>query len=120
MAVKFKIVEEGRDDRSVVLADETITFGRGKNNSIKIHDESCSKVHCEIMLKDGQAFIKDLDSTNGTEVDNKMTLGCHLNYTSEIRIGKCVITMVRTGMTKLELLNHKPIKGKTRTVDFDC
>jgi predicted component of type VI protein secretion system len=51
---------------SHVLKDETITIGRMKGNTIVIEDSSISLMHAKITRKDGEYFLKDLNSTNGT------------------------------------------------------
>src|SRR6476469_4942789 len=54
-----------------VLKDETITIGRMKSNTIVIEDGSISLMHAKITRKDGQFFLKDLNSTNGTIVNGQ-------------------------------------------------
>src|SRR5262245_16450887 len=51
---------------SHVLKDETITIGRMKGNTIVIEDSSISLMHAKITRKDGEYYLKDLNSTNGT------------------------------------------------------
>jgi predicted component of type VI protein secretion system len=50
---------------SHVLKDETITIGRMKGNTIVIEDSSISLMHAKITRKDGEYYLKDLNSTNG-------------------------------------------------------
>jgi predicted component of type VI protein secretion system len=54
-----------------VLRDETITIGRLKSNTIVIEDTSISLMHAKITRKDGQFYLKDLNSTNGTIVNGQ-------------------------------------------------
>jgi pSer/pThr/pTyr-binding forkhead associated (FHA) protein len=54
-----------------VLRDETITIGRLKSNTIVIEDNSISLMHAKITRKDGQFYLKDLNSTNGTIVNGQ-------------------------------------------------
>src|SRR2546421_1513742 len=49
-----------------VLKDETVTIGRMKGNTILIEDSSISLMHAKITRKDGEYYLKDLNSTNGT------------------------------------------------------
>jgi len=56
---------------SHVLKDETITVGRMKGNTIVIEDDSVSLMHARISQKNGQAFLKDLNSTNGTTINGQ-------------------------------------------------
>jgi predicted component of type VI protein secretion system len=54
-----------------VLNDETSTIGRMKGNTIVIDDSSVSLSHAKITRKNGEFFLKDLNSTNGTEVNGQ-------------------------------------------------
>src|SRR5438445_4227313 len=54
-----------------VLKDETVTIGRFKGNTIVIEDASISLMHAKITRKDGQFYLKDLNSTNGTIVNGQ-------------------------------------------------
>src|SRR5213078_3741372 len=56
---------------SHVLKDETITIGRLKGNSIVIDDASVSLTHARITRKNGDLYLKDLNSTNGTIVNGQ-------------------------------------------------
>src|SRR5690349_19484230 len=56
---------------SHVLKDETITVGRMKGNTIVIEDDSVSLMHARISQKNGEVFLKDLNSTNGTTVNGQ-------------------------------------------------
>src|SRR5215471_9455956 len=54
-----------------VLKDDTITIGRMKGNTIVIEDSSISLMHAKITRKDGNFYLKDLNSTNGTTVNGQ-------------------------------------------------
>ncbi len=53
------------------LAGDEISFGRAESNQLCIDDHSISRRHC-LIRGDGQgaAIIVDLDSSNGTTVNN--------------------------------------------------
>ncbi len=54
-----------RVEDSYSIEDE-LTLGRGKDNSIVIKDPYISKHHFKISKDEGQYFIVDLESSNGT------------------------------------------------------
>jgi predicted component of type VI protein secretion system len=56
---------------SHILRDETSTVGRMKGNTIVVEDSSVSLTHARITRKNGEYFLKDLNSTNGTEVNGQ-------------------------------------------------
>lgn len=45
---------------------ESRTYVIGREGHIYINDPTVSKQHAEIQLKDGEVYLRDLDSTNGT------------------------------------------------------
>lgn len=52
------------------LTGECISIGRHADNTIPIDDASVSTHHAEIRLREGAYYLKDLDSTNGTRVND--------------------------------------------------
>lgn len=54
-----------------VLREETTTIGRMKGSTIVVDDASVSLMHAKITRKDGEFFLKDLNSTNGTLVNGQ-------------------------------------------------
>jgi diguanylate cyclase (GGDEF)-like protein len=48
-----------------ITAPRTV-IGRGQTADIRIFEESISREHCEILLQDGKAILRDLGSMNGT------------------------------------------------------
>ncbi len=45
---------------------ERITIGRRTSCTITIPDRTMSGEHCQVLLRDGKLYIRDLQSTNGT------------------------------------------------------
>ena len=68
---------------------KSLRFGRGQNNDVVISDPTVSEFHCQITLDDnGNFYITDLNSTNGTYVNGTMVQGsAWLKRTDEVRIG---------------------------------
>ncbi|SPE59042.1 hypothetical protein SBV1_2980016 [Verrucomicrobia bacterium] len=70
---------------SHVLKDETITIGRMKGNTIVVDDSSISLSHAKITRKNGEFFLKDLNSTNGTMVNGQVISEARLNDLDRVR-----------------------------------
>ena len=64
--------DEGRTSWQLNLP---ATIGRSPEHDISINDESISRTHCRLSLSvDGALTVRDLNSTNGTYVDdNRVT-----------------------------------------------
>jgi predicted component of type VI protein secretion system len=70
---------------SHVVNGEMVTIGRMKGNTIVIDDASISLMHAKITRKDGQYFLKDLNSTNGTIVNGQPIAEVRLRDQDRVR-----------------------------------
>jgi pSer/pThr/pTyr-binding forkhead associated (FHA) protein len=66
---KLVLLSEGFTGRSHELIAEKTTVGRVEDNTFQIADPSVSSHHCEILLRGSDVVVKDLNSTNGTYVE---------------------------------------------------
>lgn len=65
--IPYKIKEE-------YVLNEKITIGRGTQNDIILRDPYVSKKHAKIVEDEGKYFLEDLDSANGTYLNNQKVL----------------------------------------------
>jgi pSer/pThr/pTyr-binding forkhead associated (FHA) protein len=65
-----------------------ITIGRNPGNDIHIDNLGVSKKHAKISKQDSAYVIEDLNSTNGTFINNKRIAKAILNDNDEVHIGK--------------------------------
>ncbi len=78
--------EDSPTTREVV--GEKLTIGRLVGNDVALDEGSVSSRHAEIILQDGGAILRDLDSTNGTFLNGEQVTGEHpLNEGDEIYFG---------------------------------
>jgi pSer/pThr/pTyr-binding forkhead associated (FHA) protein len=64
-------------------------MGRSQDSTIVIDDDYVSSRHARIFLRDGQWYVEDLGSTNGTYLGkNKVTTAVPVPLGTPIRIGK--------------------------------
>ncbi len=65
------IVLDGPSKGQRINLDKPVTsIGRREDNDLSLPDGSVSGAHCQIEKLDGGLLIRDLDSTNGTRVNN--------------------------------------------------
>jgi hypothetical protein len=70
-----------------LLKDE-VTLGRGEDNDIMIPHASVSRTHARLTRRDGAYELADLNSTNGSYVNDRQVNGAAIVATgSEIRLG---------------------------------
>lgn len=76
--------------RTFLLTDPNTSIGRSTGNTIALDTDTISRYHLTITLKDGEVYITDLDSANGTFVDGIRLPDnepCRLFGGEEINIG---------------------------------
>jgi serine phosphatase RsbU (regulator of sigma subunit) len=58
-------------ERSVRVGQEPLAIGRSPESQLALDDLSVSWQHCRVQLRNGELWIDDLGSTNGTFVDGR-------------------------------------------------
>jgi two-component system, cell cycle response regulator len=76
----------------------TITVGRSSKADIQIDQDSISRSHAEFRAEDGHVFLRDLDSTNGTYVNDDLAQGDHpLRNGDLVKIGRTIFKFIAGG-----------------------
>ena len=77
-----------RDGTRHPVGNTPLTMGRATSNGIQISDGQASRQHAEIRYENGRHHVVDLNSTNGTLVnDQRITGSQQLNHGDIITIG---------------------------------
>ncbi|SHE69847.1 FHA domain-containing protein [Clostridium fallax] len=80
---------------SVIPVRETITIGRREENSIVIQDKFVSGSHAKVYVKNDEFYLEDLNSTNGTFLNNNQVKGkVKLKVNDEIRLGSTILKVI--------------------------
>lgn len=74
--------------REFPIGKNTFTVGKNKDNDVVIFDEYVSGYHFKIEFRDGKFFIKDLQSTNGTFLNQHQVVEAALSDNAMIEIGQ--------------------------------
>ena len=88
----LKLVLKG-DSRTAMefpVTTKPITIGRGEGNTLLLKDASVSLNHAKVSMRQGIAYIKDLQSTNGVFVNGEQissAKGQRIYPNDEIKIG---------------------------------
>ena len=79
---------------TVRLADQPVTLGRSQESTIVLDDDYVSGRHARFFPRDGQWFVEDAGSTNGTYIDRtKVTSATPVKIGMPVRIGKTVVEL---------------------------
>ncbi|MDX6286115.1 MAG: hypothetical protein QOG53_1600 [Frankiales bacterium] len=91
------VVTEGTlTGTSIALRDTPVTIGRANDSTLVLADDYASNNHARLVPQDGQWFVEDLGSTNGTYLDrSKVTGPTPVPIGMAIRIGKTVLELRR-------------------------
>jgi pSer/pThr/pTyr-binding forkhead associated (FHA) protein len=71
MSAALLEVVEGPDAGRQMPFDRQVTIGRDESADFVLSDPHASRRHCQVVLTDGRAIVKDLSSANGTFVNNQ-------------------------------------------------
>jgi hypothetical protein len=85
---KLVILSQGLNGRTHELKVEKTTIGRVEDNSFQIAEPSVSSHHCEVLLRGNDVVIKDLNSTNGTFINDEKISESVLKPGQTLRLGQ--------------------------------
>jgi hypothetical protein len=74
-------------DKSWRLDSDEVTLGRSSSNGIVVDDPNASRAHARLSLRGDEWWLTDLDSTNGTLVNDMVIKERRLNPGDRIKIG---------------------------------
>lgn len=79
------------------LMKESVTIGRNEANTIRIDNLAVSGYHARIDVAGSDFILTDLQSTNGTFVNDKKVVSHKLVHGDNVIVGKHIILFVGTG-----------------------
>src|SRR5262245_53948272 len=90
------VVRTGRETgRQIALPlGLCLTFGRMKTCDVQVEDESVSRRHCTVEAKDSHCVVTDLQSANGTFVNEQRVTSAAVRPLDQLRIGGTVFDVV--------------------------
>jgi DNA-binding NtrC family response regulator len=90
------------------LAKARSSIGQQASNDVVLGDRTVSRFHCEILLDQGQARVRDLESRNGTWLDGTRVVEAYLRDGAELRLGRTAL-VVKVGEERVE----QPVSERT-------
>ena len=106
------------------LAEELITVGRGPDNAILIDHPSVSGQHAQLQRVGDIYRLKDLDSTNGTQVNGQRVNETALRFGDRIRFGKIEalfesdVSDQAQPLPEIQEVEARPAESSVRPADF--
>jgi len=96
---------------------ETVPFtiGRGESTDLQIASTSVSREHAQLVRTSSGYRLKDLGSTNGTEINGRPITDAVLADGDAVRIADVDLTFLCSSMGRLQRIVTQPLRGPRRT-----
>ena len=89
MQLKLRVIGGKNDGREMEIKVPEFIIGRGEGVNLRPKSDLISRHHCAVLVEDGQAFIKDLDSRNGTFLNGEqISEKIKLKVGDRLRVGR--------------------------------
>jgi pSer/pThr/pTyr-binding forkhead associated (FHA) protein len=90
------VLDESGKKVNTMALDGSLQIGRAEACQIQCQDNYVSSFHARIFPRDGQWFVEDLGSTNGTYLNQRrVTAPSELRAGDRVRVGKTVMELRR-------------------------
>ncbi|MCG3173446.1 MAG: Anaerobic nitric oxide reductase transcription regulator NorR [Myxococcota bacterium] len=90
-----------------------LSIGAAQDNDWVLGDSSVSARHCQIFQRGDKWFVKDLRSTNGTQINDVYVLETILPHQGVLRVGRCDIRFVTVPPLGSDGLSPRGLHGFT-------
>ena len=112
------VVQSGKEVGRTVAVNtgQTISLGRLKGCDVVVDDEAASRRHCTISAREDACVVSDLQSANGTFVNETRITSVELQRADKIRIGSTIIELI--DMTSTAPGVRPPVAGGTTSLSL--
>jgi pSer/pThr/pTyr-binding forkhead associated (FHA) protein len=117
-SVTFRVIDgidKGRVFRDLATP---VTIGREEGNLLRLNDERVSRYHAKVQFDNGEVILTDLESTNGTRVNNTVVQIRRLKPGDRISIGRSQLLFgsdeeIQTRLSQLSALTTPNTEGSS-------
>ena len=88
---KLVVVEGPEENREFVMDQDLVRVGSSRENDLVLNDETVSRQHFEIRVAEEGYLLRDLGSTNGTDVEGCRVKEAYLHPGARIGAGDVVL-----------------------------
>ncbi|MCY2958400.1 MAG: serine/threonine-protein kinase [Planctomycetota bacterium] len=92
-SAQLRVTTRGKTRRFDVTGEKPVSLGRGSACTIVIDDAALSRQHCQLTLENGALIATDLDSSNGTWLDQQRIKRIELRPGMVLRIGSTEVAL---------------------------
>lgn len=108
---KFIIKTGKYRGKTLKLPERDVTIGRDPDCNIRVADADVSRKHCQVLTREGKVYVVDLQSRNGTYVNNQaIEAETQLQPGDQLRVGPMLFELagVKKGIQKPSNLDPAP------------
>jgi pSer/pThr/pTyr-binding forkhead associated (FHA) protein len=91
--LRIRYTDPDGNQTELILQDKPITVGRSPDADIITLDERASRMHCSIRIWDGEYYVKDLKSKNGTYLNHERVEMAKIKPGDKIRLGNSILVV---------------------------
>ena len=100
-------LNRGSVQSSFAIGDKDLLVGRDDECDIVLQDRRASKIHAKITRQGGRLIVQDMNSSNGTYVNEHKVVAQRLRPGDLVRIGRCVMLCLSDPMPERETVAGK-------------
>lgn len=105
---RLALLRRGNVESEFPLSDEPSVIGRDPQCAIPLRDERASKRHASVLIRGAEVIVEDLQSLNGTRVNEVRIERQRLVPGDAIRIGRSILLLLVDGMPLSRSLAEVP------------
>ena len=93
------VIRSGREaGRTIAITTgQMLTFGRLKSCDVQLDDELVSRRHCTVQAREEVCVVSDLQSANGTFVNDRRVSTADMTAGDQLRVGGVFVEMLTAG-----------------------
>lgn len=125
MQVSLKVIGGKNDGRIIKIAVPEFVIGRGETAHLRPQSDLISRAHCAILVQDGRVVLRDMESRNGTFLNEERVVGeVPLKIGDRLRVGRLefevLIDHAVAGTKKPKVEGVKEAAARTASTSADA
>ena len=94
LSARLMAISGPDEGASFVIQKSPVRIGRGRNNDFVLSDARSSADHAELRWENGEFRIRDIGSTNGTQLNGSQVTEYAVQDGDQIRVGRTTMMLV--------------------------
>ncbi|MCC6546410.1 GAF domain-containing protein [Candidatus Sumerlaeota bacterium] len=89
----LRVFQPNGAESIVPLTEFPVRFGRAREADIILEDQNASRIHAELRMINGELFVKDCESINGTRLNGDLVVDASVHPGDTIAMGDCAVQL---------------------------